>query len=53
MKKHLNRINIQQDPNESEEDFRNRLQALEKEKFDVNIYQDKAQGEQNKRLSEN
>ena len=49
----LNRINIQQDPNESEQDFINRLQALEQEKFDVNIYNDKAQGEQNKRLSEN
>ena len=49
----LNRINIQQNPNESEEDFVNRLQALEQEKFDVNIYQDKAEGEQKKRLSEN
>ena len=49
----LNRINIQQDRNETEEDFIQRLQTLEGEKFDVNIYKDKAQGEQNKRLSEN
>lgn len=49
----LNRIKIQQEPNESEEDFIKRLQALEQEKFDVNIYQDKAEGEQKKRLSEN
>lgn len=49
----LNRIKIQQDPNESEEDFINRLQALEQEKFDVNIYEDKAKGEQNNRLSQN
>ena len=49
----LNRINIQQDPNESEEDFINRLKALEQEKFDINIYNDRAEGEQKKRLSEN
>ena len=49
----LNRINIQQDQNETEDDFIKSLKALEGEQFDVNIYQDKAQGEQSKRLSEN
>ncbi len=49
VQQNLNHINIQQDPNESEEDFIKRSQALEQENFDVNIYQDKAKGEQGKR----
>ena len=48
----LNRINIQQEPYESEDNFIKRLQALESEKFDVNIYNDRAEGEQKKWLSE-
>ena len=44
----LNRINIQQNPNESEEYFINRLQALEQENFDKNIYEYKVVGEQRK-----
>ncbi len=48
-----NLVNIQQDPNESEEHFVQRLQALEQEKYDVHMYQDKPQENKVKDLAKN
>jgi hypothetical protein len=51
--KNSNRSRIQKDIYESDQDFLNRLQTLEAEKFDVNLYKTKAEMDQQEKLHDN
>ena len=48
-----NRLNVQQEPNESELDYCNRLRAIEREKYDPLLYKQYAENEQTKALKTN
>ena len=51
--KNSNRSRIQKDIYESDQEFLNRLQTLEAEKFDVNLYKTKAEMDQQEKLHDN
>ena len=48
-----NRLNIEEQPNESELDYYNRLRAIEKEKYDPVLYKQYAENEQTETLKTN
>ena len=50
---HANRLHLEQQPNESELDYYNRLRAIEQEKYDPVLYKQYAENEQTKTLKTN
>ena len=47
------RYSVQQDPNESEQDYLNRIKQIESQPYDVNIFKEKATNEGNLKLMSN